>query len=84
MREEYEDLENGAPDALNATCATSNAKGPNNAEIHDSVQITRQLELESSRGLLASAKVLFPSSGNAAKRLKATGQATRRSYEANS
>lgn len=54
--EDYKDLENGAPNALNATDATSNAGGPTNAVFHDSVQIARQPELEAFTRLVGKRK----------------------------
>ena len=89
MMEEYEDLENGAPDALNATDATdattTTTTGHENEALYQSMDIARQLEAEVGKSHGSSMGALKATSGNGAKRLKAkqeTRVATRASKNA--
>lgn len=64
--EEYEDIENDAPDGFDASAAA----GHEHDAVHQNLQIAHQLEVEAERSQLASARTLKATSGNAAKRLK--------------
>ena len=69
MMEKYKDLENGAPDATDATTTTS--RKLENEALYQSMDIARQLETEIERNHGSSLEVLKITSGNVAKRLKA-------------
>lgn len=71
--EEYEDIENDAFDACDATAAT--AGGQEHEALHQNRQIARQLELEAERNQSVISGVLKANSGNAAKRLKVRQEA---------
>lgn len=66
--EGYEDVENDAPDACDATAVT--AEGQEHGAPHHNLQIARQLGLEAERSQLANLGVLKATNGNTAKRLK--------------
>ena len=66
--EEYEDIENDAFDACDATAATAGEQ--EHEALHQNRQVARQLELEAERNQSVNLGVLKATSGNAAKRLK--------------
>ena len=66
--EEYEDIENDAFDACDATAATAGEQ--EHEALHQNRQVARQLELEAERNQSVNPGVLKATSGNAAKRLK--------------
>lgn len=69
MMEEYEEMDDDAPDAANASNAPTAGGGQDQAQ-HQGLQIARQLGVESERNQLGKAGVLQATSGNAVKRLK--------------
>lgn len=75
MMEEYKDLENKAPDALNATDATDATititTGHENKALYQSIDIMRQLEAEVEKSHGSNIGALKATSRNGSKKLKA-------------
>lgn len=68
MVEEYEDMENDAPDASDVTSAT--VWGHEHEALRQTTQIARQLEVEVEKNQSGNLEALKTTSGNAAKRLE--------------